>query len=133
MGASEFLDSAREDVLSVLPTGILGVPWFQLRAALSQRDAKDMEDKRRDKRFLSQYAEDKKYLENLEGRVEGWKEMGGVKKEVEGALDFLQERRDFWSQQKPDYATCNKNTYKNMRKYSAWVSAITKVMETDIE
>ena len=110
-GATHFYAVA--DILGLLPDGILGVPWFQLK--LASGPTWDRGIRSQDRRFLSEISEDKRYLEELVARLDGSEGLGGVRREAETALDFLQERRNFWSQQQPDYGRY-KNYTSNWKK-----------------
>ena len=64
----------------------------------------------RDRKFLGDLASDKFYLEDVLDKLDENKHLnnihgcGKVRGKIRDTLGYLNERRDFWSQQNPDYA-----------------------------
>jgi len=100
------------EVLHRVPSSFLGVSWFKLKSLVSeeasigsfeQSAGSRLRTRQRDRKFLNQIAEEKIYLEDLMSRLSCLEGGDAVAGEAEAALDFIQDRREFWSQQKPDY------------------------------
>ena len=82
--------------------------------------------------FLGDFAGDKNYLESILEKlsVQTTLESKATKRvtdQTENALNYLIERRDFWSQQNPDYPDITNDFYENERKPS-WKTSLKKTM-----
>ena len=111
-----------DKIVTLMPINIMTMPWCNLKEYV-EKDQTTAVKKQKDRKFLEALASDKKYLEGMldklsipPGGFGSTKKKGFNKpvtytnpatkcivKEVKTALDFLEDRRDFWSQQKPDY------------------------------
>ena len=94
-----------EKFLFKIPTNIMGLPFFKLQKVMESSSAKN---KFQDKKFLGDLASDKYYLEGILTKLSTQTTLktearSKIKKEAQGALNYLIERRDFWAQQNPDY------------------------------
>ena len=82
--------------------------------------------------LLGDFAGDKNYLESILEKlsVQTTLESKATKRvtdQTENALNYLIERRDFWSQQNPDYPDITNDFYENERKPS-WKTSLKKTM-----
>ena len=109
-----------EKFLYRIPSNIMGLPIFQL---IKITDANTESSKVKDKKFLGDLAGDKTYLESILEKlsVQTTLETSATKRvkvQAENALNYLIERRDFWSQQNPDYPEIVEDIFENERKPS---------------
>ena len=97
-----------DTVLKQVPDSFLKASWWELKPLIRAQGSLGPRHlaRREDKRCLERMALDKRYLENLVPRIQGLvgEQEDGVVAESQAALDFLEERREFWSQQRPDYS-----------------------------
>ena len=101
-------------IIKLMPVNIMGLPWYKLKDRVDRQETR-ISKKRKDKKFLEGLAKDKHYLEGLIKKVSPSNNKAVVNNgssnlatkvilnEAETALEFLKDRREFWSQQKPDY------------------------------
>ena len=108
-------------IINVMPVNLMGIPWYKLKDYIDKNETY-IGRKKKDRKFLDRLAADKHYLESIIVKVSPRPEKSktgntklattnlATKKivyEAQTALNFLEERREFWSQQIPDYP--NKN------------------------
>ena len=103
-----------DHIINLMPVNIMGLPWYKLKDCVEREETR-ISRRRKDKKFLEGLAYDKQYLEGIIKKLSPTKNKGMISnnnnnlatklilKEAETALEFLKERREFWSQQKPDY------------------------------
>ena len=98
----------------------VGMSWYTLKNQMEDNESKKITMKK-DRKFLEALASDKYYLEGLIKKIslpnKSKAASSGVDtnlatqlivSEAGNALGFLQDRREFWSQQKPDYPSKTK-------------------------
>ena len=87
-------------VIDKLPGGILGLPWTKINrpGCIGGREDGIKEAIRRGQNVTAE--DDEKFLKKLIGRVDVLNSMGNVQLEAQHALEFLEERKDFWAKQK---------------------------------
>lgn len=101
-------------IIHLMPLDIMSMSWYKLKHQMNDNETKTIKRKK-DKKFLDALALDKQYLEGIIKKVSSTKNKSmsmetnkhlvtqSIVSEAQNALGFLQDRRDFWSQQKPDY------------------------------
>merc|ERR1719414_160018 len=93
------------------------MPWHKLKNLVAVKDSK-VGARVKDRKFLSELATDKHYLEGLikslgdEKGSDANRGTQGLVTELNSSLNFLNDRRDFWAQQQPDYPDDIKNSFK---------------------
>ena len=103
-----------QDIINRMPVNIMGMSWYKLKDYIEQEED-SLSKKRKDRKFLEGLAPDKRYLEGMIKKLSAPSGRSKIKgpttnlatksilNEAEKALGFLEDRREFWSQQKPDY------------------------------
>ena len=109
------------NIIDQMPVNLMGIPWYKLKDYIDKNETYT-ERKKKDRKFLDRLAVDKHYLESIIEKVSPRQEKSKhsasrlnnatlatklIVYEAQTALHFLEERREFWSQQNPDYP--NKN------------------------
>ena len=101
-------------IIDMMPVNIMGMSWYKLKNQMEDNDSKKIK-KKKDRKFLEALASDKTYLEGIIKKISVPRSKSAshdinrslvsqsIVSEAENALGFLQDRRGFWSQQKPDY------------------------------
>ena len=103
-----------DEIIDLMPVNIMGMSWITLKKHMNESETKKIK-KKKDRKFLEALASDKQYLEGIIKKIslpksksmpmEANKHLAtqSIVSEAQNALGFLQDRREFWSQQKPDY------------------------------
>ena len=121
-----------DSMIELMPINIMGMSWHELKTGMNDSETKKMK-KKKDRKFLEALASDKQYLEGIIKKInktspktkttslEVKKHLvtQSIVSEAEGALGFLRDRREFWSQQKPDYPTGPKESISRKPKWNA--------------
>ena len=100
-----------------MPINLMGIEWYKLKDYIEKNET-CVGKKKKDRRFLDRLAADKYYLESIIEKVAPAPTKSKSNKsncvssnsvatnlivnEAQTALNFLEERREFWSQQNPD-------------------------------
>ena len=108
-----------DGIIHLMPVDIMGMSWYKLKHEMNDNETKKIK-KKKDKKFLEALAFDKQYLEGIIKKVSSPKNKSismetnkhlvtqSIVSEAQNALGFLQDRREFWSQQKPVYPSGQK-------------------------
>ena len=104
-------------VVDLMPINLMGIPWYKLKDYIDKNET-CVGKKKKDRRFLQRLAADKYYLQSIIEKVSPAPKKSKSSKtsnqnnnslatnlivnEAQTALNFLEERREFWSQQNPD-------------------------------
>ena len=104
-------------VIDLMPINLMGIEWYKLKDYIEKNET-CVGKKKKDRRFLDRLAADKYYLESIIEKVAPAPTKSKSNKsnsasinsvatnlivnEAQTALNFLEERREFWSQQNPD-------------------------------
>ena len=103
-------------IVNQMPVNLMGIPWYKLKDYI-EKDETCVSRKKHDKKFLDRLAVDKQYLEDIIEKVAPTKRKSKsnatskpnqslsttlIINEAKTAVEFLEERREFWSQQNPD-------------------------------
>ena len=103
-----------DTIVNMMPVNIMGMSWYKLKDYMDMKEDKALK-KKKDRKFLEALASDKQYLEGMIKKIALPVSKSTAKGansnlatqsiliEAENALGFLRDRREFWSQQKPDY------------------------------
>ena len=119
-------------MIDIMPINIMGMSWHELKTGMNDSETKKMK-KKKDRKFLEALASDKQYLEGIIKKINRTNPKTkttshdvrkqlvshAIVSEAENALGFLQDRREFWSQQKPDYPTGPKESISSKPKWNA--------------
>ena len=109
-----------DEIIHLMPVNIMGMSWYKLKNTMNDNETKKIK-KKKDRKFLEALASDKQYLEGIIKKISLPKSKSSttetnkhsvtqsIVSEAQNALGFLQDRREFWSQQKPDYPSGPKN------------------------
>ena len=100
-----------DDIIHLMPVNIMAMSWCKLKNQTNDNETKKIK-KKKDRKYLDALAVDKQYLEGIIKKVSSSKNKPisketnkhlvtqSIVSEAQNALGFLQDRRDFWSQQK---------------------------------
>ena len=105
-------------IVNQMPVNLMGIPWYKLKDYI-EKDETCVSRKKNDKKFLDRLAVDKHYLEDIIEKVAPSKRKSKMTSslaekqyqslattliinEAKTGVEFLEERREFWSQQNPD-------------------------------
>lgn len=123
-------------IIDMMPVNIMGMSWYKLKNYMDQKEDKLLK-KKKDRKFLEALASDKQYLEGIIKKISLPSRKSRAKDaninlatqsiliEAENALGFLEDRREFWSQQKPDYPT---GPQEKMETAPKWTSLQSRVL-----
>ena len=95
-----------EKIICKIPTSFMGLEWDKLKTQLEKHTR---ESKARDRKFLGDLASDKFYLEDVLDKLGEHTILNNthgcenVRGKIGDTLVYLNERREFWSQQNPNY------------------------------
>ena len=119
-------------MIDLMPVNIMGMSWHKLKNEMNDSETKKMK-KKKDRKFLEALASDKQYLEGIIKKINKTNPKSksnqleinkhlvsqSIVSEAENALGFLQDRREFWSQQKPDYPSGPKESISSKPKWNS--------------
>ena len=123
-------------IVKVMPVNLMSIPWYKLKDHLDKEET-SLGKKKKDRKFLDRLAVDKHYLQGIIEKVSPTQKKSKPKKidnnpatalivsEAQDALDFLEERREFWSTQNPDYP--NKQRVPEEEKPKQWDTVATRM------
>lgn len=109
-----------DEIIHLMPVNIMGMSWYHLKNEMNDNETKKR-IKKKDKKFLEALAADKQYLEGIIKKISSPKNKSismdmnkhlvtqSIISEAQNALGFLQDRREFWSQQKPVHESGQKS------------------------
>ena len=118
-----------DSIINMMPINIMNMSWYKLKNYMDTKEDKLMKRKK-DRKFLEALASDKQYLEGIIKKIALPSSKSSTKDansilatqsiliEAENALGFLQDRREFWSQQKPDYPSGPKEKAESAPKWT---------------
>ena len=95
-----------EKIIYKIPTSFMGLEWDKLKTQLEKHTK---ESKARDRKFLGDLASDKFYLEDVLDKLGEHTILNNthgcenVRGKIGDTLVYLNERREFWSTQNPNY------------------------------
>ena len=122
-------------VIDLMPINLMGIEWYKLKDYIEKNETR-VGKKKKDRRFLDRLAADKYYLESIIEKVAHAPTKSKSNKnisvnsnnlatnlivnEAQTALNFLDERREFWSQQNPDCKKLKGKTNQEPEKQQNW-------------
>ena len=122
-------------VIDLMPINLMGIEWYKLKDYIEKNET-CVGKKKKDRRFLDRLAGDKYYLESIIEKVAPAPAKSKSNKnisfnsnslatnlivnEAQTALNFLEERREFWSQQNPDCKKSKEKPNQEPEKQQNW-------------
>ena len=132
-------------VIDLMPVNLMGIEWYKLKDYIDKNETR-VGKKKKDRRFLDRLASDKYYLESIIEKVAPSTTKSKSNKisnsnnsernniasnliinEAQTALNFLEERREFWSQQNPDCKKIEDKANQKPEKQENWSKIQTRM------
>ena len=130
-------------VIDLMPINLMGIEWYKLKDYIEKNET-CVGKKKKDRRFLDRLAADKYYLESIIEKVAPAPTKSKSNKnnsnnnmnnaatclivnEAQTALNFLEERREFWSQQNPDCKKLKDKPNQEHEKQQNWNKVQTRL------